>query len=288
MTSQLQGSKVAFIGGGNMAAAIIGGLLAKDMSEDKIYVSEPWEVNRDKMKKLGVHTTASNVEAAQEADIVILAVKPQVAKDVCRELGGAWTSQRTSPPPLVISIAAGITLDSLQQWLKLGDGRTPHTVRVMPNTPALVGEGASGLFASRDVTDSEKDLTTALLGSVSKAVEWVDKEELLDVVTGLSGSGPAYFFALVEHLITSATGLGLSTEQATRLAKQTCFGAGKMLVESSDEPAQLRKNVTSPNGTTDAALKSFDASGFADIVDKAVKAATSRGEEMGRTLGASS
>lgn len=102
------------------------------------------------------------------------------------------------------------------------------------------------------------------------------------------GSGPAYFFALVEHLITSATGLGLSTEQATRLAKQTCFGAGKMLVESSEEPAQLRKNVTSPNGTTDAALKSFDASGFADIVDKAVKAATSRGEEMGRTLGASS
>lgn len=170
-----------------MAAAIIGGLLAKDMSEEKIYVSEPWEVNRDKMKKLGVHTTASNVEAAQEADIVILAVKPQVAKDVCRELGGAWTAQRTSPPPLVISIAAGITLDSLQQWLKLGDGRTPHTVRVMPNTPALVGEGASGLFASRDVTDSEKDLTTALLGSVSKAVEWVDKEELLDVVTGLSG-----------------------------------------------------------------------------------------------------
>ncbi|KAL6241437.1 hypothetical protein RBB50_011701 [Rhinocladiella similis] len=286
MTSQLQGSKVAFIGGGNMAAAIIGGLLARDISKQNIFVSEPWDVNRDKMKKLGVHTTASNVEATQEADIVILAVKPQVAKDVCQELGTAWT-QRTETP-LVISIVAGIPLDSLQQWLKLDDGRTPHTVRVMPNTPALVGEGASGLFASRDVSEAEKDLTTALLGSVSRAVEWVNKEELLEVVTGLSGSGPAYFFALVEHLITSATGLGLSTEQATRLAKQTCFGAGKMLVESSDDPAQLRKNVTSPNGTTDAALKSFDASGFADVVDKAVKAATSRGEEMGRMFGASS
>lgn len=168
-----------------MAAAIIGGLLARDISKQNIFVSEPWDVNRDKMKKLGVHTTASNVEATQEADIVILAVKPQVAKDVCQELGTAWT-QRTETP-LVISIVAGIPLDSLQQWLKLDDGRTPHTVRVMPNTPALVGEGASGLFASRDVSEAEKDLTTALLGSVSRAVEWVNKEELLEVVTGLSG-----------------------------------------------------------------------------------------------------
>lgn len=168
-----------------MAAAIIGGLLAKDISKQNIYVSEPWEVNREKMAATGVKTTESNVEAAQDADIVILAVKPQVAKTACEELGGAWKNRDSLP--VVISIAAGITLASLAQWFK-GDGaRAPHIVRVMPNTPALVGEGASGLYAGEDVTEDEKSLTTALLGSVSKATEWVDKEQLLDVVTGISG-----------------------------------------------------------------------------------------------------
>ncbi|CRK40683.1 hypothetical protein BN1723_015771 [Verticillium longisporum] len=155
----------------------------------------------------------------------------------------------------------------------------------MPNTPALVGEGASGLLAGSDVTEDERQLTESLMASVSKATEWVDKEDLIDVVTGLSGSGPAYFFAMVEHLIASAVGLGLSPEQAKRLAAQTCLGAGKMLVESPEAPSQLRKNVTSPNGTTHAGLQSFEASGFADVVDKAVKAATARGEELGKTLG---
>ncbi|ORY61021.1 pyrroline-5-carboxylate reductase [Pseudomassariella vexata] len=283
MASPLQSSLLCFIGGGNMAAAIIGGLVSKGIDKHHVTVSEPWDVNRDKIAATGVRTTTSNVEASQNADLVLLAVKPQVAKTVCQELAGAW-AQRDSLP-LVVSIAAGITLDSLRDWSKLADGRTPHIVRVMPNTPALVGEGASGLFAGGDVSDAEKELVTALLASVSKATEWVDKEELIDVVTGLSGSGPAYFFAIVEHLISSATSLGMPQEQATRLAKQTCFGAGKMLVESSDEPAQLRKNVTSPNGTTDAALKSFDAANFKGIVDGAVKAATNRGEELGRTLG---
>ncbi|KAF3026545.1 hypothetical protein E8E14_013896 [Neopestalotiopsis sp. 37M] len=281
--AKLEESKISFIGGGNMAAAIIGGLLAKGTKKDNICVSEPWEVNRDKMAALGVRTTTSNVEAAKDADVVILAVKPQVAKGVCQELGGSWAARASLP--VVVSIAAGITLVSLVDWFKGADGRTPHAVRVMPNTPALYGEGASGLFASSDVTEDEKALVTGLLSSFSKATEWVDKEELLDVVTGLSGSGPAYFFAMVEHLIASATSLGLSEEQATRLATQTCFGAGKMLVESSDSPAQLRKNVTSPNGTTQAALESFEASGFKEIVDKAVKAATSRGEELGKILG---
>ncbi|KAK6218224.1 hypothetical protein LQW54_002978 [Pestalotiopsis sp. IQ-011] len=280
---KLEESKISFIGGGNMAAAIIGGLLAKGSNKQNIYVSEPWDVNRDKMAALGVRTTASNVEAARDADFVILAVKPQVAKGVCQELGASWKDRASLP--VVVSIAAGITLVSLIDWFKGPDGRTPHAVRAMPNTPALYGEGASGLFASSDVTEDEKSLVNGLLSSFSKATEWVDKEELLDVVTGLSGSGPAYFFAMVEHLIASATSLGLSEEQATRLATQTCFGAGKMLVESSDSPSQLRKNVTSPNGTTQAALESFEASGFKEIVDKAVKAATGRGEELGKILG---
>ncbi|KAF4978550.1 hypothetical protein FZEAL_5083 [Fusarium zealandicum] len=280
MTPQLQDAKVCFIGGGNMAAAIIGGLLAKDIAKQNIYVSEPWEVNRDKMAAIGVNTTTDNKEAAEKADIVIVAVKPQVTKAVCEELGAAW-AQRESQP-LVISISAGITLASIAQWFKQDSAQAPHIVRVMPNTPALVGEGASGLYAGEDVTESERNLASALLGSVSKATEWVDKEELLDVVTGLSGSGPAYFFAFVEHLIASATSLGLSKEQATRLATQTCYGAGKMLVESSDEPAQLRKNVTSPNGTTHAALVSFENAGLKEIVDGAVKAAVSRAEELGK------
>jgi pyrroline-5-carboxylate reductase len=279
----LESSQLAFIGGGNMAGAIIGGLVAKGVDRQHISVAEPWEVNREKIaKSAGVRVTTSNAEAAEAADLVVISVKPQVTKTVCEELARAWTGRKTLP--VVASIAAGITLDSLRQWSTLEDGRTPHVVRVMPNTPALVGEGASGLYAHVDVTDDEKKLVEAMLKSVSKAAEWVDKEELLDVVTGLSGSGPAYFFNMVEHLVKSATDLGLSREQATRLASQTCLGAGKMLVESSDEPSQLRKNVTSPNGTTHAALETFKAEGFEAIVDKAVRAATSRADELGKTL----
>ncbi|KAL4931781.1 pyrroline-5-carboxylate reductase family protein [Aspergillus undulatus] len=279
----LQNSKLAFIGGGNMASAIIGGLLNQGIDKQNITVAEPWDVNRNKIAELGVRTTTSNVDAGGESDLVIIAVKPQVTKAVCEELANAWLKR--SALPVVVSIAAGITLESLQQWLKTADGRTAHSVRVMPNTPALVGEGASVLFASQDVTTEEKELVGALLQSVSKATEWVGKEELLDVVTGLSGSGPAYFFAMVEHLISSATALGLPAEQATRLATQTCLGAGKMLTTSSDSPAQLRKNVTSPNGTTHAALETFKSLDFDQIVDKAVKAATSRAAELGNTLG---
>jgi pyrroline-5-carboxylate reductase len=181
----LKDSKLAFIGGGNMASAIIGGLLNQGINQQNISVSEPWEVNREKIAGLGVQTTTSNITAGGDADIIIIAVKPQVTKSVCEELGNSWSKR--SSLPIVVSIAAGITLESLKQWLKTSDGRTAHLVRVMPNTPALVGEGASGLYASEDVTSEEKELVGALLQSVSKATEWVDKEELIDVVTGLSG-----------------------------------------------------------------------------------------------------
>lgn len=192
MSSQLQQSKIAFIGGGNMAAAIIGGLTAKGIDKQNVTVSEPWDVNRAKMAETGVRTTTSNSDAARDADIVILAVKPQVARGVCEELAGAFApSSSSSSQPLIISIVAGITAESLGKWLSKsgggGEANAPHIVRVMPNTPALVGEGASGLFAGSDVTAAEKELAAALLSSVSKATEWVDREELLDVVTGLSG-----------------------------------------------------------------------------------------------------
>ncbi|KAK7736575.1 hypothetical protein SLS53_007007 [Cytospora paraplurivora] len=290
MAPDLASKNISFIGGGNMAGAIIAGLVNKGFDKQKIIVSEPWDVNRNKVADLGVRTTTSNAEAAGGADIIILAVKPQVAKGVVQELAGSFSpsssSSSSSSLPLLVSIAAGITRDSLRGWSTTPDGRSLPVVRVMPNTPALLGEGASGIFAGDDVSAEQRALVTALLGSVSKATEWVDREELLDVVTGLSGSGPAYFFAMVEHLIASGTRQGLSEEQATRLAKQTCLGAARMLAESPEAPAQLRKNVTSPNGTTQAALESFEAAGFARIVDGAVEAATKRGEELGRTLGA--
>ncbi|SMR41449.1 unnamed protein product [Zymoseptoria tritici ST99CH_1A5] len=280
MSSDLFSQKISFIGGGNMAAAIISGLISKNFSKSQITVSEPWEVNRQKMADLGVQTTTNNLEAATGANIIILAVKPQVAKAVCEELGSSdWTGAER---PVLVSIAAGITRKSLAEWSTGKDGKALPIVRVMPNTPALLGEGASGLYAGDEVSETQRKQVDALLQSVSRATEWVEKEELLDVVTGLSGSGPAYFFAFVEHLIESATALGLGREQATRLAAQTCLGAGKMLVESSETPTQLRKNVTSPNGTTQAALETLEKEGLKEIVDKAVKAATSRSEELGK------
>ncbi|KEY72952.1 hypothetical protein S7711_07915 [Stachybotrys chartarum IBT 7711] len=282
MVPSLQSRRIAFIGGGNMASAIISGLLASLTPASNIVVAEPWDVNRGKLASLGVHTTTDNAAAAAGADVLILAVKPQVARTVCEELAAAWGRDAPAKLPVVVSVVAGVTLKSLVGWATTADGRAPHVVRVMPNTPALVGEGASGIFAGADVTDEEKAHVSTLMSSVSKATEWVDREELLDVVTGLSGSGPAYFFNMVEHLITSAVALGLPEEQAARLAKQTCLGAGKMLVTSADSPGQLRKNVTSPNGTTHAALETFKALNFEEIVDKAVKAATNRSLELAK------
>jgi pyrroline-5-carboxylate reductase len=188
MTEALKTCKIAFIGGGNMASAIIGGLVARGVQKTNITVSEPWDVNREKIAGLGVHTTTSNVEAGGDADVLIVAVKPQVTKTVCQELAAAWKERGSAKSPVVVSIAAGIVLESLQAWLTVGEGAAePHIVRVMPNTPALVGEGASGLVASKNVTAEEKDLVDALFKSVSAVTEWVDREELLDVVTGLSG-----------------------------------------------------------------------------------------------------
>ncbi|RDW80993.1 pyrroline-5-carboxylate reductase [Coleophoma crateriformis] len=288
-TSQIKDCQLCFIGGGNMGAAIIGGLLAKgSTSQQNVIVSEPWEVNRKKVEEsLGVRTTTSNIEAARDANVLVLAVKPQVAKGVCQELAASWSDSNRQQLPLVVSIAGGITLNALTQWFTVNDGRTPRVVRVMPNTPALLGEGASASFAGAGVSEDEKKLVTELLEGFSKVTEWVDREELIDVVTGLSGSGPAYFFLLVEHMVSSATALGLPKEQAQRLATQTCLGAGRMLVETSESPAQLRINVTSPKGTTEAALKSFAESGLQETVNVAIKAAVDRAEELGNAAFAS-
>jgi pyrroline-5-carboxylate reductase len=203
MTPSLQDAKIWFCGGGNMASAIIGGLLARGIPKENISVSEPWDVNRNKFAEMGLRVSASNTEAfAAEADVAILAVKPQVAKDVCKQLGEAWGGKSKSP--LVISIAAGIQLRELKAWFSAG-GRAPPIVRTMPNTPALVGEGATGLYAGEDVSKEERELTSALIASVSQATEWVSEERLLDVVTGISGefvpiSSLPIFTRLTSHL----------------------------------------------------------------------------------------
>ncbi|KAG4438112.1 hypothetical protein IFR05_006392 [Cadophora sp. M221] len=288
-TPQIQDCKFCFIGGGNMGSAIIGGLLAKgSTTKQNIIVSDPFEGTRRKVQDtLGVRTTTSNSEAAKDANVLVLAVKPQVAKSVCEDLASSWREAGEQQLPLIVSICAGIPLDALTRWFTVGEGRAPKVVRVMPNTPALLGEGASGSFAGAGVSEDDKKLVTAMLEGFGKVSEWVDKEELIDIVTALSGSGPAYFFLLVEHMVSSATALGMPRDQAERLAKQTCLGAGRMLVESPESPGQLRVNVTSPKGTTEAALNSFRDSSLEEIVKKAVKAAADRGEELGKAAFAS-
>jgi pyrroline-5-carboxylate reductase len=180
-----QSSQLAFIGGGNMATAIINGLLSTGVKPAFITVSEPLDDVRNKFAALGIHATTSNSDATAEADVVVIAVKPQVMSTVCTELALAWANRPTLP--VVLSIAAGITLVSMSKWLKTPDGRVPHIVRAMPNTPALVGEGAAGVIASAEVTVEEKKLVGSLLSSISHATEWVSDENMLDIVTGLSG-----------------------------------------------------------------------------------------------------
>lgn len=189
----IEDCKLCFIGGGNMAAAIVAGLLANGISSpDNITVSDPSDATRHKAETtLGVRTTASNLEAARDAHVLVLAVKPQVARAVCVDLASSWdhhVQQDDKPWPLVVSIVGGVTLTSLARWLALGDGRAPKVVRVMPNTPALLGEGASGAFAGAGVSADEKGLVAALLSGFSKVTEWVGSEELIDVVTGVSGT----------------------------------------------------------------------------------------------------
>ncbi|KAI8900058.1 pyrroline-5-carboxylate reductase [Globomyces pollinis-pini] len=277
--------KLAFIGGGNMANAIIGGLLTAGFVASNIIVSDPYPPSRDNLEKnFNVKTTDdNNITVTAPNTVLILAVKPQVMKSVAEGIAKMVQTHK----PLIITIAAGITLPDLSRWLLKDsiDNHPPSLIRCMPNTPALVGQGATGLYAEAGVTESQKNIAFTILKSVSKSTYWVDKESLLDVVTGVSGSGPAYFFLMVEALEQAGIDLGLPADVARGLAAQTCLGAGSMLTTSTDSPAELRRKVTSPNGTTEAAVKSLEAGGVRELFANAVKAATNRGEELGRILG---
>ncbi|AMB77820.1 MULTISPECIES: pyrroline-5-carboxylate reductase [Pseudomonas] len=267
--------RIAFIGAGNMASSLIGGLLAKGLDAAQIRASDPGAETRARVSaEHGIELFADNAQAVQDADVIVIAVKPQVMKAVCQDLRA-----HLEPHQLLISIAAGITCTSLQNWL----GNQP-LVRCMPNTPALLGKGVSGLFATAAVTAEQRQQAEDLLSAVGIAV-WVDTEAQIDAVTAVSGSGPAYFFLLIEAMADAGVKLGLPREVAKQLAEQTALGAAHMAVASDVDAAELRRRVTSPAGTTEAAIKSFQADGFAASVEKALSAAAHRSAEMAEQLG---
>ncbi|GGD36171.1 pyrroline-5-carboxylate reductase [Pseudoxanthomonas indica] len=269
MTSQ---HPIAFIGGGNMARSLIGGLVQRGAHAAQIRVAEPVETLRAALAgDFGVQVFAQASEAVYGAGLWVLAVKPQVMRELCESLAKRAQEQK----PVVVSIAAGITSEQLSQWL----GGDVAVVRTMPNTPALLGAGASGLFANAHVDAEGRDRTQALLNSVGRTV-WIDDEAKMDAVTAVSGSGPAYVFLLAEAMEAAALEQGLSDEAARTLTLQTLLGAARMLTETGEAPAELRRRVTSPNGTTQAAIETFQAGGFEALVARAIDAATRRGREL--------
>jgi pyrroline-5-carboxylate reductase len=268
-------SDLAFIGGGNMARSLIGGLVARGTAADRIAVSEPQEALRAELARdFRVRTSSDNREAARGARLVLLAVKPQAMRAVCEGLTGL------ARDTIVVSIAAGITCAQIARWL----AHEGPIVRCMPNTPALLGAGATGLYATPATTAPQRDAAAAVLSAVGLCV-WIEDEAQMDAVTALSGSGPAYVFLLAEAMQEAAAGLGLTAEAATALTRQTLLGAARMLDESGESAATLRERVTSPGGTTQAALEAFDAGGFRQLVARALAAAQQRGAAMSQQLG---
>ena len=263
---------LAFIGGGNMARSLVGGLVAAGVDPATIRVADPSEAARTALAgDFGVRVFASAADAAAGAGTWVFAVKPQVMREVCTGLSDAAQAIR----PLVVSIAAGITATQLDRWL---GGGLP-VVRAMPNTPALLGAGVTGLFANARVDAAGRTRAGQLLASAGVTV-WIDDESRMDAVTATSGSGPAYVFLLAEAMEDAAIAEGLPPDAARTLAQQTLLGAARMLVESGEAPAELRRRVTSPGGTTQAAIEAFEAGGFRDLVACAIRAATRRGGEL--------
>ncbi|KAF8965163.1 hypothetical protein BGZ46_000650 [Entomortierella lignicola] len=324
MTQQQQHqARLAFIGGGNMAEAILGGLLSCGYPLSQCVVSEPIQARCEFLQSkypglqtlsgpyanqmaisgsqsssqtatlvkdgsIQVNATAASTNFAP-AEVVILAVKPQVLRSVVVDIAPALRSLK----PLVISIAAGIETSAIARFMAEGASEAvqpkdlPPVIRVMPNTPALVLEGAAGMYATADTTAEQRQVAESLMGSVSKQVSWVESETLIDTVTGISGSGPAYFFLMMEAMENAGVALGMDRETAKALTIQTCLGAAKMAQSSEDDLKTLRLKVTSPQGTTDAAIKAFETGGFRELVEKGVSAADARSRTLAKELGGS-
>ncbi len=269
-------NKIGFIGGGNMASSLISGLIASGHAPEQIWVSDISPDTLTALKnQLNVNTSVDNDDIINAVDVVVLAVKPQTLSAVAQSIA-AQIQQKKS---LVVSIAAGINQNSLSRWL----GADTAIVRCMPNTPALVLTGATALHANDKVTGEQRDLAENILRSVGIAL-WVEDEAELDAVTAVSGSGPAYYFLLMEAMEKAALELGLSQETARLLVQQTALGAAKIALESAESPEQLRKRVTSPGGTTQRAIETFEQGGFTELVSKALHAARDRSIEMSKQM----
>jgi pyrroline-5-carboxylate reductase len=263
--------KIAFIGGGNMATALISGLLRKPKSGLHIRVADPDEQARHRLRAdYSVETFSGAADAVHDADVIVLAVKPQVMSRVLPEI-----RSRILPSQLILSIAAGTSIDYICAQLHPEQA----VIRCMPNTPALLGAGIAGMYANAHCRTHHREQAERILAAGGETV-WIAEEVLMDAVTAISGSGPAYYFLLTEALAQAGESLGLPAAVARQLAIRTCVGAGAMLAQSAESPEQLRKRVTSPGGTTQAAIEAFEKGNLRHLVAAAVAAAERRGKEL--------
>ena len=274
--SVLDNKKISFIGGGNMAQALISGLVSCGVKPSLITVADPSSEAREQLAAKGLNTvdpTADAKAAVIDADIVVLAVKPQVMKAVVSSFSDILDKQ------LVISVAAGLSTEILSDML----GGYDNIVRAMPNTPAMIQMGATGLYGTDDISAEQKQLATAVM-EASGLVMWVDNEEHMHAVTAVSGSAPAYMFYFIEAMVDGAVALGLDKEQASALAMQTMLGAAKMAMGSEDAPSELRRKVTSPNGTTQAAIESMQANDIGRQIGEAMQACYDRSQALSEEM----
>lgn len=268
---------LGFIGAGNMASALVGGLLAKGWPASHLWLSDSNAGQLAAHAERGCKTVTDNAVLAASVDLLVLSVKPQVMADVLRPIAAVVQTRQ----PLIVSIAAGIPSDSLARWL----GGNLAVVRAMPNTPALVQSGATGLYANTRVSNEQRRLAEQVLGAVGITL-WVEQEDLIDAVTAVSGSGPAYFFYVMEAMIAAGVKLGLDERDARALTLQTALGAAQMAITADVAPAELRRRVTSPAGTTEQAVKVFDDAELQAIFTRALRACADRGAQMALELGA--
>ncbi len=273
----MKSKTLAFIGCGNMAASLINGLISDGYDPTKIMASDP---DSDKLGQIsslcGINSTTDNSKAVEFAQVVVMAVKPQALEQVANGIAPAVQNGK----PLIISIAAGVLEQDLESWL----GGDVALVRTMPNTPAMIQVGATALHANPRVSSAQKDLAETILRAVG-LTQWVESESMIDAVTALSGSGPAYFFMVMEAMESAAVELGLSADTAHLLTLQTALGTARMAMESSDTPATLRERVTSPGGTTEAALQVFEDEGLRELFVQALTKARDRSVELSKLLG---
>ncbi|MCA1767941.1 MAG: pyrroline-5-carboxylate reductase [Idiomarina sp.] len=266
---------IAFIGAGNMTQSIVGGMCKSGYPADKVWVSNPSDAKLEKMKSaLGVNTSNDNLEVVNNADAIVLSVKPQLMAEVCAHLR---ENVHNLTDKLIITIAAGIRIPKYREYL----GENIRIIRVMPNTPSLVGQGMSGLVTDESVDEADKNFVTEAFNGVGETL-WVSDEDQLDILGAVAGSGPAYFFEFMDSLAKAATELGFDAEKARAMVQQTCLGAAQMAKESELSLEDLRKQVTSKGGSTAKGVEAYQDSDLHGISEKAVKAAVNRNQEMAK------